>query len=189
MQWCQGQSPCRGFFRVNTHLFASTPERESDMFVATNAMLREDMNRRAQAVLTALGRQGVTNAALRERFLATFGDSALGEAAWERLSSMDSPTAAELRAYASVLGVSTTWLYSGDIRFADRELLAQTCLCAPVPEKYHFVYYGAVEPGSAMEHMPDCVVHARELTEQLLSNSAIGDLIALPAPSFDEVQA
>lgn len=33
------------------------------------------------------------------------------------------------------------------------------CLCWPTPEKYHFVYYGATEPGSAMEYNPWCPAH------------------------------
>lgn len=33
------------------------------------------------------------------------------------------------------------------------------CSCWPTPEEYHFVHYGATEPGSAWEHNPDCPVH------------------------------
>lgn len=36
------------------------------------------------------------------------------------------------------------------------------CSCFPTPEEMHFVYYGATEPGSAMEWNPECEVHRRD---------------------------
>lgn len=33
------------------------------------------------------------------------------------------------------------------------------CKCWPTEEKYHFVYYGATEPGSAWEYNPYCPEH------------------------------
>lgn len=33
------------------------------------------------------------------------------------------------------------------------------CTCFPVPEEYHFVYYGITEPGSMWEPNPDCREH------------------------------
>lgn len=33
------------------------------------------------------------------------------------------------------------------------------CTCFPVPEEYHFVYYGITEPGSMWEPNPECQEH------------------------------
>lgn len=35
------------------------------------------------------------------------------------------------------------------------------CECWPTPASMHYVYYGAIEPGSAWEWNPDCRAHPR----------------------------
>lgn len=40
--------------------------------------------------------------------------------------------------------------------------MPEACECWPTEEKYHFNYYGAIEPGSAWEYNPECPVHGRE---------------------------
>jgi hypothetical protein len=101
---------------------------------------------------------------------------------------MDNPTAAELGLYAKVLQVNTTWLLTGDVRFINPDLMSSTCLCQTVPEKYHFVHYGATEPGSMHEYNPDCLVHGSAASPELLERSALMDLILgrkLPKPAID----
>ena len=42
---------------------------------------------------------------------------------------------------------------------ARQQAEAEECTCWPTPLKYHFVYFGATEPGSALEYNPDCPQH------------------------------
>lgn len=45
------------------------------------------------------------------------------------------------------------------------------CECWPTEEKYHFVHFGATEPGSAIEFNPECPQHGETL-EKIVSDYA-----------------
>ena len=120
----------------------------------------DDFHARVSAVLDALATKfDITKDDVRSEFLGFYSDRIAGQASWKRLRQMDNPTAAELELYANALNVNTTWLITGDVRFVNISLLGDTCLCWDVPADYHFVHYGATEPGSAIEQNPDCPVH------------------------------
>jgi hypothetical protein len=154
------------------------------MFTFINITNAEAFRHRVASVLEVLQRQGVTADAVHAEFLAGDESKIAGQDAWERLGRLENPTAAELRLYARVLRVNTTWLITGDVRFVP-ELMAGTCLCWLVPERMWTTHYGAVEPGSTHEFNPDCPVHGLEVAaagEEML------DLIfntKAPEPSAD----
>jgi hypothetical protein len=131
------------------------------MFTFINITHAAAFRDRVASVLEVLGAQGVTAEDVRAEFLAAGENKLEGLDAWERLDRLENPTAAELRLFARVLRVNTTWLITGDVRFVP-ELMAGTCLCWEVPVEYHFTHYGATEPGSTHEFNPDCPAHALE---------------------------
>lgn len=142
------------------------------MFMST-PQIREAVRRRVAAVLEALAAQGINEAAVHTAFVAEFRSRAEADAAWVRLKSLDNPTAAELTPYARALQVNTTWLMTGDVRFINAELMSGTCLCWLLPARQHFVYLGAVEPGSTHEYNPGCLVHGPALEQEYLSHVAL----------------
>ena len=117
---------------------------------------------RVASVLEALKERGITADAVRAEFLAAGENKIATQDAWGRLDRLENPTAAELRLFARVLQVNTTWLITGDVRFVP-ELLATTCLCWPVPEHMWTTYGSAVDPATTHEHNPDCPVHGPEV--------------------------
>lgn len=153
------------------------------MFPVKKNTLREAIRRRTAAVLEALGDRGISEADVHTEFASAFARRADADAAWLRLKQLENPSAIELAVYAKALQVNTTWLISGDPGFINTELMAETCLCWLLPPSQHFVYYGATEPGSTHEWNPDCLVHARKLTEELLRNSALANLGAVIPPA------
>ncbi|MET3172714.1 UNVERIFIED_ORG: hypothetical protein ABIB52_000542 [Arthrobacter sp. UYCu721] len=158
------------------------------MSTTINITNSEAFRRRVESVLEALTVQGVTKDDVQAEFLAACTDREAARAAWKRVRRLDNPTAAELGLYARVLQVNTTWLITGDVRFINPGLMAGTCLCWLVPEKYHFDFYGATEPGSTHEYNPDCLVHGPELTHERLQRTALMDLVLgrkLPKPAID----
>lgn len=139
----------------------------------TNAAAFRD---RVAAVIAELENQGVTAEDVRAEFIAASENKLAAQDAWERLGWLENPTAPELRLFARVLRVNTTWLITGDLRFVP-ELMAGACLCWPLPESMWTTHYGAVEPGSTHEFNPGCPVHGLELAtgaqlERLLSGGA-----------------
>lgn len=145
------------------------------MFMST-PQIREAVRRRVAAVLEALAEQGINEADVHTAFVSEFRSRAEAEAAWVRLKTLENPTAAELTPYARALQVNTTWLMTGDVRFINTELMARTCLCWLLPARQHFVYLGAVEPGSTHEYNPGCLVHGPALETEYLSRIALLDL-------------
>ena len=163
-------------------------KRAVTMSLTLNITNADTFRSRVAAVLEALSKQGVSADAIHAEFVGACAGTASAEAAWNRLHELDNPTAAELGLYAKVLRVNTTWLLTGDVRFINPALMAGTCLCPMVPEKYHFVHYGATEPGSMYEYNPDCLVHGTAVSPELLERSALMDLILgrkLPKPAID----
>jgi hypothetical protein len=157
------------------------------MFAFINITNAEAFRHRVASVLEVLQGQGVTGDDVRAEFLAASENKIAGHDAWERLDRLENPTAAELRLFARVLRVNTTWLITGDVRFVP-ELMAGTCLCWEVPEQYHFVHYGAVEPGSTHEFNPDCPVHGQNVVAAGAWNTALLDVALnskLPEPAGD----
>jgi hypothetical protein len=163
-------------------------KRAVTMSMTLNITNADSFRNRVASVLDALSKQGVSADAVHAEFVSACADTTSAEAAWDRLRELDNPTAAELGLYAKVLRVNTTWLLTGDVRFINPSLMASTCLCPTVPEKYHFVHYGATEPGSMYEYNPDCLVHGTTVSPELLERSALMDLILgrkLPKPAID----
>ncbi|MFJ2662620.1 hypothetical protein [Arthrobacter koreensis] len=153
------------------------------MFPVKKNTLREAIRRRAAAVLEALGDRGISEADVHTEFASAYASRSDADAAWLRLKRLENPTAIELALYAKALQVNTTWLISGDPGFINTDLMAKTCLCWLLPPSQHFVHYGATEPGSTHEWNPDCLVHASELTEELLRNSVLANLGAVIQPA------
>lgn len=85
------------------------------------------------------------------------GTRCAGQAAWRRLAVLDNPAAAELALYARMLGVNTTWLLTGDLRFINRDLFTNTCLCY-------------IHSSRALKHGPDCPLHAPLVTPSPLAH-------------------
>lgn len=117
---------------------------------------------RVASAIEALKGRGITADAVRAEFLAAGENKIAAQDAWERLDRLENPTAAELRLFARVLQVNTTWLITGDVRFVP-ELLATTCLCWEVPAHLWTTHYGAVDPGSTHQFNPDCPAHGPEV--------------------------
>lgn len=117
---------------------------------------------RVASVIEALKAEGVSADDVRAEFLAAGENKIAGQDAWERLERLENPTMGELRLFARVLRVNTTWLITGDVRFVP-DLMATTCLCQEVPESMWTTHYGAVEPGSTHEFNPDCPVHGPDV--------------------------
>lgn len=158
------------------------------MSAIINITNSEAFRRRVDSVLEALEMQEVTKAEVHAEFLEACGDQAEGQEAWERCRRLDNPSAAELGLYARVLRVNTTWLITGDVRFINQGLMAETCLCWLLPVSDHFVYYGATEPGSTHDYNPDCLLHGPALTQERLQRTALMDLVLgrkLPKPAID----
>ncbi|MCB5280349.1 hypothetical protein [Arthrobacter sp. ES1] len=157
------------------------------MFTFINITNAEAFRDRVASVLVALKGQGLTQDDVRAEFLDSCSNKIFGQDAWERLGRLENPTAAELRLYARVLRVNTTWLITGDVRFVP-ELMANTCLCWPVPERMWTTHYGAVDPGSTHEFNPDCPVHGPEVAAAGAQSAALLNLVVtrkLPEPSID----
>lgn len=151
----------------------------------TNA---EAFNDRVNSVLEALAVQGVTHDDVHAEFLVAYDNAEAATSAWIRLYLLENPTAADLALYAKVLQVNTTWLITGDVRFINPTLMAETCLCTIVPEEYRFMYFNEVEPGSTRAFSPDCLLHGKPMSPELLERTVLVDLILgrkLPRPTID----
>lgn len=151
----------RGEMQVLTHFFLLT-KRGITMFTFINILNAEAFRHRVASVLEVLQGRGVTADAVHAAFLATCENKMAGEDAWERLGRMENPTMGELKLYARVLQVNTTWLLTGDVRFVP-ELMAGTCLCWEVPERMWTTYGSAVDPATTHQFNPDCPAHGPEL--------------------------
>lgn len=163
-------------------------KRDSVMSTTIDLINAEAFNDRVTSVLEALAARGLTAHDVRAEFLSACDDIEAAESAWNRLYLMDDPTATELALYAKVLQVNTTWLLTGDVRFINPALMADTCLCTIVPEEYHFVHFGATEPGSTREFSPDCLLHGNPMSPELLERTVLVDLVLgrkLPRPTID----
>ncbi|MEO3931431.1 hypothetical protein WMO79_01270 [Micrococcaceae bacterium Sec7.4] len=117
---------------------------------------------RVASVIEALKERGIDADAVRAEFLAAGDNKMAAQDTWERVNQLENPTAAELRLFARVLQVNTTWLITGDLRFVP-ELMATTCMCWPVPESMWTTYGSAVDPASTHEFNPDCPAHGPEV--------------------------
>jgi hypothetical protein len=125
----------------------------------TNALA---FRHRVASAIEALKGLGVSADDVRAEFLAAGENKMAGQDAWERLDRLENPTAAELRLFARVLRVNTTWLITGDVRFVP-ELMATTCLCWEVPEHLWTTYGSAVDPATTHEYNPDCPVDGEKV--------------------------
>lgn len=158
------------------------------MFTTIDLTNAEAFNDRVASVLEALAAQGVTYDDVHAEFLAAYDDAEAATSAWIRLYLLENPTAADLALYATVLQVNTTWLITGDVRFINPTLMAETCLCTIVPEEYRFMYFNTVEPGSTRAFSPDCLLHGKPMSPELLERTVLVDLILgrkLPRPTID----
>lgn len=146
------------------------------MFTFINILNAEAFRQRVTSVLGVLQGRGVTADAVRAEFLAACENKMAGQDAWERLDRLENPTAAELRLFARVLQVNTTWLITGDVRFVP-ELMAGTCLCWEVPESLWTTYGSAADPATTHEFNPDCPVHGPAVLAADARSTALLNLV------------
>lgn len=152
------------------------------MFTFLNITNAEAFRHRVASVLEVLRGQGVIEDAVHAEFLAACQNKIAAQDAWERLGRLENPTAAELRLYARVLRVNTTWLITGDVRFVP-ELMTGSCLCWLVPERMWTTHYGAVEPGSTHEFNPECPAHGSDIAAD--NSQRVSRLVPTPIPDFN----
>ena len=140
---------------------------------------------RVASAIEALKRRSITADAVRAEFLAAGENKIAAQDAWERLDRLENPTAAELRLFARVLQVNTTWLITGDMRFVP-ELLATTCLCWEVPAHLWTTYGSAVDPATTHEYNPDCPVDGERVAANRDRHAAVlGILLKRELPDID----
>lgn len=134
--------------------------------ITTTTHIREAVRRRTAAVLEAFADRGVNEADLHTAFTARFRDRNQADAAWLRVRRLKNPTAGDLMLFAETLQINTSWLLTGNMKFANTALLCDTCLCWLLPVEKHALH-GSIAAGAERiyEFNPDCLVHGPSVVE------------------------